>query len=172
MLAIPAALIGADSPKDNWVDRADVDKVTDRKDFYMYLIAEGQAFKIGNWINKSWPRLITGCRGGDSFFAVSLAAPAKADFLERVSVISRYGGFTPVTTYWAAISGGTSLQVTRNPIGAAATLTKTDKFFVRYTPKEGPEVTLEFSVYGAKDHLPKIARACGWDYGKALRELR
>ncbi|MFN8006032.1 MAG: hypothetical protein U0V70_03165 [Terriglobia bacterium] len=59
-----------------------------------------------------------------------------------------------------------------DPINFAAGLTQVDKAFLRYTPKQGLEVTPEFTVTGVKNHFAKHCAACGWDYAKAVREVQ
>jgi len=49
--------------------------------------------------------------------------------------------------------------------------TLADKYLFRYAAKEGADITLEFSLEGVKNHLPKIAQACGWDYAEAVRQV-
>ena len=59
-----------------------------------------------------------------------------------------------------------------DPIIFAVGMSLVDKVFLRDTSKDRVEMTLEFTVAGAKNHLPSIAQACGWDYAKALREVQ
>lgn len=171
VFAVQGALISGDQPKDGWVEKTEIDKVTDSMRVYMSLIADHQALNLSNWLNLNWPRLVVGCEDKQNFFAVAISSPAKLDPLARASVITRFGNFKPVAENWESAGGGTLLRMLAEPINAAVALTTTDKVLFRYTPKEGRDVTLEFSIFGAKDHLPRIAQACGWDYARALRQL-
>lgn len=163
VFAIEKAGVGAD-PKDRWIEKTDTDKLTDTRRTYMTLMAENRS-----WLSRNWPSLSVGCEGIYAFFVVSIATPAKVGPSGRVLVTSRFGNLRPVTQNWYPAAGGTVLSMTADPFKAAVSLTRADTFLMRYTPKEGEDVTLEFALVGANNHLPKIAQACGWDWPALLR---
>jgi hypothetical protein len=112
-------------------------------------------------------------RAGSVIGAVELTTPAQLDLAGNAQVITRHGKFNPTTLPWRTGSGSdkTLLVPDRHAINFATGLTLVDKFLLRYQSKEGPSVTLEFTTFGIKDHLPRTARACGWDYERAIREV-
>ena len=172
LLALSASA-AADEAKDYWHEKTDVDKITDRKTVYLFRVADGHLLKFSNIVGGQFPRLILGCQEQRRFFSVELTTPAQLDLAGNAQVITRHGKFNPTTLPWRAGSGSdrTLLVLDRHAINFAAGLTLVDKFLLRYQSKEGPSVTLEFATFGIKDHLPRIARACGWDYERAIREV-
>ena len=173
LVAIPSAIAANDQPKDWWQEQSETDKITDSKRFWMFLLAKNEAFKPSNYVHpEKIQRLVVGCEDKRNFFGVIVSAPAKQNSSGNTSVTSRFGSYKPVTEEWAIEQGGRLLRALSDPINASVALTKVDEFLFRYTTREGGEVTLEFSVVGAKNHLPNIAQACGWDYTRALQELR
>jgi len=159
---------------DLWHEMNEKDPVTDSKKIYMYRIADHEILSLGNLFNKMWPRLLVGCENKRSFFAFQLSKSPVTSTGNWVSATTRFGSFKPQTSNWEWRAGGSILLMPdrSDPINFAAALTLADKLYVRYASKEGPEVTLEFSLTGVKNHLPNIAQACGWDYAKALREVQ
>ena len=172
-LTIPVVAFCEDN-RDMWHEKSETDPVTDSKKVYMYRIADHEILSLGNLVNQSWPRIVIGFENGHSFFAFQVNKPPLTSQNNKVSATTRFGSFKPVTTNWDSRAGGKMLAMPdkANPINFAAGITLVDKVFLRYTPKQGPEVTLEVTVTGVKNHLPNIARACGWDYAKALREVQ
>ncbi len=166
---LPIGAMAADQPKDRWIEKAEGDKVTDDKFVYVMRMADDQVLNLGNWVNKNWPTLMMGCKNGHYFFAVRVNKPPKLNAEGKVDVIVRYGSFKPVYESWRFESPG-AIRMLANPINASVAMTKAEKLYVRYTPKEGPDVTLEFTTFGIGNHLPNIARACGWNYERALQE--
>jgi hypothetical protein len=171
-LAVWPAVAADRPPQDHWQEATDVDKMTDRKTIYMFRIADGEYFKLGNVVERSWPRLLLGCNGPRRFFSVQLTSAVQLDPSGNAQVTTRYGNFRAVTNTWHSETGSDKglLAPDTMAINNAASLTLVDKFLLRYKSKAGPDVTLEFTTFGVKDHLPKIARACGWDYARAIRE--
>lgn len=170
--ALPVAAMAADAPKDRWMEKTEIDKVTDSRMVYMVRMADDQTLNLGNWVNRNWPSLLVGCENKHPIFAVGINKPPRLGPAGNVSVTSRFGDFKPTTENWESAHGGTYLRMLADPINASVALTKADKFLIRYTPKDGADVTLEFTLVGVKDHLPKIAQDCGWNYDQALRRLR
>lgn len=168
------SLLHSEDNRDMWHEKSETDPVTDSKKVYMYRIADNEILSLGNLVNQSWPRIVIGCENGHSFFAFQINKAPLTLQNNQVSATTRFGSFKPVTTNWDSRAGGTMLVMPdkSDPINFAAGLTLVDKAFLRYTPKQGPELTLEFTVTGVKNHLPNIARACGWDYAKAIREVQ
>jgi hypothetical protein len=172
LAAIPSAIAANDQPKDWWHEKSETDKITDSKSFWMFLMAKNEELKPSNYVHPdNFQRLLVGCQDKRNFFAVVISAPAKQSSSGNTSVTSRFGSYKPVTEDWEIEDGGTMLRALSDPINASVALTTVDEFLFRYTTKEGREVTLEFSVVGAKNHLPNVARACGWDYARAVQEL-
>jgi hypothetical protein len=169
--ALPIAALAADAPRDRWIEKMEIDKVTDSRMVYMVLMADDQTLNVGNWINRNWPSLLVGCENKHPVFAVGINKPPRLGSVGNVSVTSRFGTFQPTTENWESANGGTHLRMLADPINASVALTKVDKFLIRYSPKDGADVTLEFTLIGVKDHLPKIAQHCGWNYDQALRQL-
>lgn len=164
---------GADGG-DWWQEVNEKDPVTDSKKIYMFRIAEHETLSLGNLLNKMWPRIIVGCQDKHSFFAFQIKKPPMVSASGKVSATTRFGTYKPQTIDWEWRAAGSMLVMPdrADPINFAAGLTLVDKIYLRYASKEGPEVTLEFSMTGIKSHLPNIAQACGWDYAKALREVQ
>jgi hypothetical protein len=159
-------------PEDRWHEHTEVDKITDSKMVYLTRVADNEVFKLGNLVERNWPRLAGGCQDRGAFFGVMLTNPPRLDSATGASVTTRHGTFKPVTLTWRTAAGSEKglFVADRTAINVAAGLTRVDKLLLRYTSKEGSDVTLEFTMFGVKDHLPRIARACGWDYARALRE--
>jgi hypothetical protein len=167
---LPLTAMAADQPKDRWIEKTEIDKVTDDKFVYVMRMADDQVLNLGNWVNKNWPTLMMGCKNRQYFFAVRVNKTPKLNAEGKVDVIVRYGSFKPVYESWRFESPG-AIRMVANPINASVALTRAEKFYVRYTPKEGTDVTMEFTTFGVKDHLPKIAQSCGWNYEQAFRQL-
>src|SRR5262249_41790423 len=172
VLHVVSVCAAGDTPQDHWREKTEIDKITDEKMVYMFRVADGEYFKLGNLVEASWPRLAIGCQNRRSFFGVQLAPPPRLDGAGGASVTTRHGTFNPVTLTWRVSAGSDKgLAVAdRIAINFAAVLTLVDKFLLRYKSREGSDVTLEFTTFGVKDHLPRIAQACGWDYARAIRE--
>jgi len=170
-IAVQSGMVSANRPSDNWMERTDKDKVNDSVSTYMFLVADHEDFKISNWLNRNFPRVIIGCHDRQPFFSVAITSPPKLDASGRAFVMSRVGNFRPVSEMWDVVGGGGYLRMRAEPINAAVALTLADKYLLRYAAKEGADITLEFSLEGIKNHLPKIAQACGWDYAEAVRQV-
>jgi len=170
---LPVISLCEDNP-DMWHEKSETDPVTDSRKVYMFRIADHEILSLGNLVSQSWPRIVIGCENRHNFFAFQINKPPMTSQNSKVSATTRFGSFKPVTTDWDSRAGGAMLVMPdkADPINFAAGLTLVDKVFLRYTPKQGPDVTLEFTVTGVKNHLPNIARACGWDYAKAVREVQ
>src|SRR2546428_1006321 len=111
----------------------------------MYRIADHEILSFGNLVNQSWPRIIVGCENKHSFFAFEITKPPMTAAHDKVSVTTRFGSYKLQTSDWGSRAGGSILLMPdrSDPINFAVALTLVDKVFLRYTSKEGSEMTLE-----------------------------
>lgn len=121
---------------------------------------------IEGWLSKTTPRLIIRCqeKKTDLFVVTGTKAQPELGEYERATVRLRYGDGQPISQMWSESTDGEALFA-GSPIPVARRLVGVDTLRFQFTPFNANPAVATFVVTGLREHLERIATACGWSLG-------
>jgi len=176
----------ADKPTDRWTENLNTNKIDGSKDFFLSVRADN-AIGTGFRNLLTFPVLSIYCDYSKRSTNIQVDAklPLKEDNFHKVQVRYRIYGYQPVTEAWDISTDNVAIlrpakdenynyavSMARSSNHWAVSRASSSKVIFEFMTQDGRVETVEFSLLGLENHLPKVAQACGWDYQKVWREAQ
>jgi hypothetical protein len=123
---------------------------------------------IQGWLDTEKPTLIVRCleHKTAAYIVTGMASQPVEGAYERYPVELRFDNARPTRQWWSESTDSKALFAT-DSVALAKRLARTKQLHVRFTPFNASPAIVTFELKGLDQLLPKVARACGWQYARS-----